>query len=394
MMMMMIEMVRDRILMFCLVSFLLASHTVNGLLVPKPLATDIEIPNNIGFSTSNWGDEESGFLTGERMSKKQAMRGKFITPDTKVAFRTLMEGGISFCETGPDYGKALRNDELSSEQIVAQATAENWKASPLISTKYTQSAIPFLQSSGAVVSSLEKSLERLEASYVDLYQADFRSFSIGSRTKIAEGLATCMDRGLCTNVGVCNMRAAGVEGMVERLNERGVDLATNSIEFSLVNRGAMYDGTLKACQDLGVLPLARNPWGDGLASGVYTASNPTGGRLTQAQYDFKVLGPLKPLHDALAKVRKTARDRFWDEFYERKDANNRNYKLREIKGDFDREVTTAQISLLYVKAKGLIPIVNVNNKRDALELIGCLDECELTEEEVKILDNAAAQCGR
>ena len=354
----------------------------------------LEIPNGIGFSTVHWGDENSNFIPSDTITKKQARAGKFTSRDCKVAFKTLLDGNISFVETSPEYGKSLRNEDCSAEQIVAQSVAENWKNSPLISTKYRPSVLPFMNSSGSVVNSLKKSLERLEASYVDLYQVDFRKIAIGSRSSIAEGLASCVDRGLCTNVGVCNMGPGGLESMYDRLSDLDVDLATNSVEFSLVNRRAIFDGTLEACQELGVLPLARNPLGNDLASGVYTASNPTGGKVGEAKYDFKVLGPLKPLHDALASVRKTARDRFWDEFYERKEKNNRNYKVPPIKGDFEREVTTTQIALLYVKAKGFIPIVEVNNKKDAIELLGCISENNLTEEEVKILDKAAAQCGR
>jgi len=367
----------------------LLSTSTSALIPPtgSGINNKIDIPNGIGFSTAHWGDGNSNFVTSDKISKKQARAGKFTSRDCKVAFKTLLDGGISFVDTSPYFGG-------SAEQIVAEAVSENWKNTPLISTKYRPSVLPFLNSSGSVVKSLKKSLERLDASYVDLYQVDFRKIAIGSRSSIADGLASCMDRGLCTNVGVCNMGPGGLETMYDRLSDLDVDLATNSVEFSLVNRGALFDGTLEACEELGILPLARNPLGDDLASGVYTASNPTGGKLRKAQYDFKVLGPLKPLHDALAKVRKTARDRFFDEFYERKEANNRNYKVAPITGDFEREVTTTQIALLYVKAKGCVPIVDIDNKKEAIELLGCISENNLTQQEVKILDKAAEQCGR
>ncbi len=53
---------------------------------------------------------------------------------------------------------------------------------------------------------------------------------------------------------------------------------------------------------LGVVPLAHTPLGKGLASGVYTASNPTGGKMGAPKYIFKDLFPLTPIHTALVAV--------------------------------------------------------------------------------------------
>lgn len=52
----------------------------------------------------------------------------------------------------------------------------------------------------------------------------------------------------------------------------------------------------------GVVPIAHTPLGKGLASGVYTASNPTGGKMGAPKYVFKDLFPLTPIHTALVAV--------------------------------------------------------------------------------------------
>jgi len=51
-------------------------------------------------------------------------------------------------------------------------------------------------------------------------------------------------------------------------------------------------------------------------------------------------------------------------------------------------VTTAQIAINYVVAKGCVPVVGINTPKEADELIGCLGWA-LTDEEVSMLDNAA-----
>lgn len=51
-------------------------------------------------------------------------------------------------------------------------------------------------------------------------------------------------------------------------------------------------------------------------------------------------------------------------------------------------MTTTQIAINYVVAKGCVPVPTINNPREADELIACLG-WDLTDEEVKMLDNAA-----
>jgi len=56
------------------------------------------------------------------------------------------------------------------------------------------------------------------------------------------------------------------------------------------------------------------------------------------------------------------------------------------------DVTTSQIAINYVVAKGCVPIPSIKNVKDAEELIGCLG-WGLTDEEVQMLDDAADLCG-
>ena len=53
-----------------------------------------------------------------------------------------------------------------------------------------------------------------------------------------------------------------------------------------------------------MVPLAHTPLAKGLASGVYTASNPTGGKMGLPKYNFQDLMPLTPIHTALVEVRR------------------------------------------------------------------------------------------
>lgn len=56
------------------------------------------------------------------------------------------------------------------------------------------------------------------------------------------------------------------------------------------------------------------------------------------------------------------------------------------------DITTTQLAINYVKAKGAVPLVSVTDMKDANMLLGTLG-WDLTPEEVEKLDKICAQCG-
>jgi hypothetical protein len=60
-----------------------------------------------------------------------------------------------------------------------------------------------------------------------------------------------------------------------------------------------------------VIPLIRNPVGSGLASGQYTATNPSGGLAStgSAKFPFALLEKLQPLHSVLESVAERVKTR-------------------------------------------------------------------------------------
>ena len=62
------------------------------------------------------------------------------------------------------------------------------------------------------------------------------------------------------------------------LRTRGLRLATNQIEFSLLRAMPLRVGLLAACRELGVVPLAYSPIGQGRLTGKYSAANPPPGK--------------------------------------------------------------------------------------------------------------------
>jgi aryl-alcohol dehydrogenase-like predicted oxidoreductase len=139
-----------------------------------------------------------------------------------------------------------------------------------------------------------------------------------------------------------------------------------------------------------VIPLARNPLDGGLASGRYTATNPSGGEAGgAAKFSFSKLEKLQPLHSVHETVAERASARVKREVRDMKE----RYKSRYGPGPkINTDITTTQVAINYVIAKGAVPICDVTDSRQANEILGCLG-WGLTEEEVDMLDSAASLCG-
>ena len=169
---------------------------------------------------------------------------------------------------------------------------------------------------------------------------------------------------------------------------QGEFLATNQFEFSLTDHKGL--GMIQACKKLGITPVCTNVLDGGLARGKYTSVNPTGGEVSKGEGDMGPF-PVRKLEklDALFKVQDGMREKINHRI------GNKMVKLKESGGQtpkINQDVTTTQIAINYVRAKGAVPLVVVNNIKTANELLGCLG-WELSDKEVEELDKACKSCG-
>ena len=77
--------------------------------------------------------------------------------------------------------------------------------------------------------------------------------------------------------------------MAKELRARGLQLATNQIEFSLLRRSPETSGLLAACAELGVLPIAYSPIGQGRLTGKYSESRPPPGKRNQSKHPMAIV---------------------------------------------------------------------------------------------------------
>ena len=145
---------------------------------------------------------------------------------------------------------------------------------------------------------LDASLARLGRSSVDLYQHHFPSNRV-SIPKLMELMADAVAAGKVKAVGVSNYSAAQMRLAHATLAKRGIPLASNQVEYSLLHRQPEVNGVLDACRELGVTLIAYQPLASGALTGKYTAgTKPTGLRRYMGYFRGKgsaAVGPVVAL---------------------------------------------------------------------------------------------------
>ena len=123
---------------------------------------------------------------------------------------------------------------------------------------------------------VDASLGRLGVDHVDLYQIH-RPDILTHPADLAATLDAMVESGKVRAVGVSNYNAERLRRAHRELAHRGVSLATNQVEFSLLQRKPEHTGLVDACRELGVTLIAYSPLAQGLLTGKYGPQARPGG---------------------------------------------------------------------------------------------------------------------
>jgi aryl-alcohol dehydrogenase-like predicted oxidoreductase len=303
--------------------------------------SDVAIPP-LGVGTWAWGDKGVWGMGGYDQS---------LTESTiHDAWEASIEAGVVFFDTAEVYGSG------ESERIIGRLLASDptVRSSVVIATKFMPS--PWKVNVHArLLSAARQSLERLGCDTIDLYQIH-GPISLRSHDALGEALAAAHAEGLVKAVGVSNYSAKETRSMDAALRKRGLRLASNQIEFSLLRTMPRRVGLLDCCRELGVVPLAYSPIGQGRLTGKYTASNPPpGGRTFSAH-------PMEQVDAIVAELRRI--------------------------GEAHDERTPSQVALAWLIAQGAVPIPGAKNRSQAEQNAGALG-WQMTDDELARLDDAS-----
>lgn len=296
----------------------------------------------IGVGTWAWGDESTWGMGGYDPD---------LSLDTiREAFEASVDAGATCLDTAEVYGSG------ESERIIGSMLADDpgRAAKVQVATKFMP--LPWkLNVRGALMDALRASLDRLGVESVALYQIH-GPISLRGHAAIAEALATAHQAGLVQAVGVSNYSEKEMRSIDAELVKRDLRLASNQIEFSLLRRVPETGGLLAACQELGVVPLAYSPLGQGRLTGKYSVSNPPPGKRGFSDH------PMETVDAVVAELRRI--------------------------GARHGDKTPGQVALNWLVAKGAVPIPGAKNRVQATENAGAMG-WTMAPEDIAALDAAA-----
>jgi aryl-alcohol dehydrogenase-like predicted oxidoreductase len=265
--------------------------------------------------------------------------------EAREAFLASLDAGITLIDTAEIYGRG------ESERIIGRALSETGREA-LIASKFAP--LPWRLRPESLGVALDASLRRLGRASLDLYQVHW-PYSLLRIEPLMEQLAEAVSAGRVRAVGVSNYSAKQMLAAHRALADRGVPLASNQVNYSLLRRRVERDGTLAACRELGVTLIAYSPLAQGALTGKY---GPGRGRVSGVRRFrpwFRALPGAMPLIEALEEVGRA------------------------------HERTAAQVALNWLaRQESVIPIPGARNGRQAAENAAAIDFAITHEEAARL----------
>ena len=308
--------------------------------------SSLQVPR-LGIGAMTWGDA-AGLA---RWSPAQlAYGGAHGFEEEKRALEASLAAGVTLFDTAAMYSSGASERRLGE---LARGVVRG--SSVLIATKFPPS---LLSRTEDLPQALDASLARLGRRSVDLYQHHFPTGRV-SIPDLMRLMADAVEAGKIKAVGVSNYTAEQMRLAHATLAQRGIPLASNQVEYSLLHRQPEVNGVLDACRELGVTLIAYQPLASGALTGKYVAgARPTGLRRFMPTFRGKRLEAVAPVV-AL---------------------------LREIGERYAK--TPAQVALRWLIENDMVlPIPGAKNARQASDNAGALT-FRLTPAEIDALDQA------
>ncbi|GMN55007.1 hypothetical protein TIFTF001_024131 [Ficus carica] len=313
--------------------------------------SDLKV-TRLGIGAWSWGDTTywNNFEWDDKKMKA-----------AKAAFDISIDRGITFFDTAEVYGsRQFSMGAINSETLLGRFIKERKLKDPevevAVATKFA--ALPWRFGRQSVLSALKDSLCRLGLSSVELYQLHWPG--IWGNEGYIDGLGDAVEQGLVKAVGVSNYSEKRLRDAYERLKKRGIPLASNQVNYSLIYRAPEENGIKATCDELGITLIAYSPIAQGVLTGKYTPENPPDGPRGRI-YTPEFLTKLQPLIN----------------------------RIREIGENYSKTSTQVVLNWL-IAQENVVPIPGAKNAEQAEEFTGALG-WSLSSEEITELRSLASE---
>ena len=304
--------------------------------------SDLQVPR-MGVGVMTWGNAKG---LARLHPAKTAYGGAHGMEEEKRALDVSLAAGIDLFDTAAFYSGGAserRLGELARGKDV------------LVATKFPGG---FSFKTEDLPKELDANLARLGRDSIDLYQHHFPAKGV-STPRLMDLLADAVEAGKIKAVGVSNYSAEQMREAHAALAKRGIPLASNQVEYSLLHRQPEVNGILDACRELGITLIAYSPLAGGALTGKYSATQKASGlRRFMPNFSRKTMQAVQPVI-AL---------------------------LRQIGERYSK--TPSQVALRWLIENPIVlPIPGAKNSQQATENAGALSFA-LTPEEVEALSQA------
>lgn len=304
--------------------------------------TSLQVPR-MGIGAMVWG-QPSGLA---RWTPAQLAYGpSHGAAEEEAALQVCLAAGVNLIDTAEMYSNG------ASEKRVGELARGR---DVILATKFPPSLFSRID---IYPNALEDSLRRLGRDRIDLYQVHYpnRNMSIPHLMNL---MADAVEAGKVRAVGVSNYSAEEMRLAHAELAKRGIPLASNQVQYSLLYRKPEVDGVLDACRELGVTLIAYSPLAMGALTGKYSSkARASGFRRWLPSFRGKEIDAVQPVIEL----------------------------LRQIGARYSK--SPSQVALRWlIENETVLPIPGAKNSRQAAENVGALS-FSLSPEEVEALSQA------
>lgn len=267
-----------------------------------------------------------------------------------------LKGGINWFDSAEMYGRG--HSERGLANALQAAGVEDTDV--IVATKW----LPLFRTAGNIPKTIDKRLHFLDGYTIDLYMVH-QPWSFSSPEAEMEAMADLVEEGKIRAVGVSNFSAERMQRAYITLEKRGLPLAVNQVQYSLLNRKIETDGTLDTARELGVTIVAWSPLSRGILSGKFH-KDPQ--RLTKTPIGRRIMIS-DNIENSLALIE----------------------AMDEIASNYD--ATTAQVALnwlIHYQGDTVVAIPGASKVQHAIQNAGAMN-FKMTDDEIDRLDKLSRQ---
>lgn len=174
--------------------------------------------------------------------------------------RISLEGGINWFDTAEIYGNG------ASEMALA-ASLRNLGKKPgeiIMATKWW----PMFRTASNIQKTIDRRIAALAPYPIDLYQVH-QPWGFSNEKAEMEAMAKLVMEYKIGYVGVSNFSAKQMRSAWEALQKHDIQLVSNQVRYSLLDRKIESNGILQAAKELGITIIAYSPLAQGLVTGKF-----------------------------------------------------------------------------------------------------------------------------